>query len=355
VIAAEFLICWLLLLISWGNDMSVSHDYQTTAKSSYSLNGIRIAGVVACLPQQRFDNEFFVDYFSSEEILNVTKSSGVVYRHQVPQGITTADLCTQAASHLLDRLGWHPASLDGVVLMTQTPNQLLPATACRIHNRLGLSKHAFAFDVNLGCSAYPYGLWLAGSLMSSGARRILLLAGDTISCILNPHDRATALLFGDAGSATAIEQQGDDSWSFLLGTDGSGADALQVLPGGFLSMDGSRVFEFTLTEVPQLVQSIDLLHGKGHDHYLLHQANHLILQHIRRKCGINSEKFPINIDRFGNTSSATLPLLLTSNLRDELIVNRRQLALVGYGVGFSWAAASLPVGPIAVADLIELN
>lgn len=346
---------WLSSMTSWTNDMSLPIDQHTAASPSYSLNGIRMVGVVTCLPKQRFNNEYFASHFSSEQILNVTKSTGVVYRHQVPSGITTADLCVQAASHLLERLGWHAASLDGVVLMTQTPNQALPATACRIHSRLGLSKHAFAFDVNLGCSAYPYGLWLAGSLMASGARRILLLAGDTISCILNPKDRGTALLFGDAGSATAIEQQGDDTWSFLLGTDGSGADALQVPPGGWLSMDGSRVFEFTLTEVPKLVQSIDLLHGKSHDYYLLHQANHLILQHLRRKCGINSEKFPINIDRFGNTSSATLPLLLTSNLRDELIDNRRQLALVGYGVGFSWAAASLPLGPLSVADMIELT
>ena len=335
--------------------MSVTDDSSTASNRSYLLNGIHIAGVVTCIPKQRLSNGCFVDHFSPELISSVAKSTGVVYRHHVSTGVTTADLCFSAASHLLEELGWLPASIDGVILMTQTPDQALPATACRVHSRLGLSKQAFAFDVNLGCSAYPYGLWLAGSIMKTGARRILLLAGDTISKILNKNDRATALLFGDAGSATALELDGNDSWSFLLGTDGSGADAIHMPLGGSLAMDGSKVFEFTLTEVPQLVNAIDSLHGRSHDYYLLHQANHLMLQHLRRKCAIPINKFPVNIDRFGNTSSATLPLLLTSNLREELKSHCFQLALVGFGVGFSWAAASLPVGPLAVSDLIEFS
>ena len=240
--------------------------------------------------------------------------------------------------------------------MSQTAPQKLPAMACRVHEKLGLLKTSFAFDINLGCSAYPYGLWIAGSLMKSGPRRILLLAGDTISQIVNPSDRGTSLLFGDAGTATALEKVGNDIWPFLLGTDGKGADSLQTRNNDsidILEMDGPKVFEFTLTEVPRLIKLLDKINRSSNDFYLLHQANRFMLQNIRRKCKLSKESFLINIEDYGNTSCASIPLLITSKLKSILGKDKKQLALIGFGVGFSWAGVSLPIGPISVLKVIS--
>jgi len=306
-----------------------------------SLNGISLAGVVTCLPASQKENLGMTDKFSIDDINQIIKATGVNTRQVAPEGVSTGDLCTKAASDLIEALDWEPKSIDGLILITQTPNQLLPATACRIQNKLGLRTNSFAFDVNLGCSAYPYGLWLAGSLMASGANRILLLAGDTINKIVDPCDRSTAFLFGDAGTATALEKNGKASWEFILGTDGAGANYLQASSDECLKMDGPKVFEFTLQRIPVLLSELDQKIGQPHDYYLLHQANKFIIEHLRRKCKIPRESFPSNIDKFGNTSSASIPLLLTSEL--GYIDNKKgiRLALIGFGVGLSWGAASI--------------
>jgi 3-oxoacyl-[acyl-carrier-protein] synthase-3 len=332
----------------------MASPYSSHSHSSLQLgfNHVRLAGVVACLPDQQVNNTQFTDQFSIEDIKQLSKSTGVESRFLADKRLTAGDLCLQAAIKLLDRLEWPVESVDGVILMTQTPDQLLPATACRIQHQLGLTKATFAFDVNLGCSAYPYGLWLAGSLFSSGAKRILLLAGDTISHIVDPTDRATALLFGDAGTATALEKGESETWHFLLGTDGSGADYLQAPQAGYLSMQGPSVFEFTLREVPPLIDRLNIILGKQHDYYLFHQANRFMIEHLRRKCSIPPDVFPINIGMYGNTSSASLPLLLASNLANSLDAPFARVALVGYGVGLSWAAASIPLIPDSILETI---
>ena len=306
-----------------------------------ALNGISLAGIVTCLPARQIENIGMVDQFSVDDVNQIIKLTGVNNRYVAPEGVSAGDLCMKAASDLLDVLDWDPNSVDGLIFMSQTPNQLLPATACRIQNKLGLRTSSFAFDVNLGCSAYPYGLWLAGSLMSSGANRILLLAGDTINKIVDPCDRSTAFLFGDAGTATALEKNGQASWDFILGTDGSGANYLQASSNKCLKMDGPKVFEFTLQRIPVLLSELDQKIGRSHDYYLFHQANKLIVEHLRRKCKVSKVSCPSNIDKFGNTSSASIPLLLTSELGDIDVGNGLSLALVGFGVGLSWAAASI--------------
>lgn len=285
------------------------------------------------------------DQFSIDDINQVIKTTGVKTRHVAPDSVSAGDLCAKAAIDLMESLGWEPNSIDGLILMTQTPNQLLPATACRIQDKLGLRTSSFAFDVNLGCSAYPYGLWLAGSLMASGANRVLLLAGDTINKIVDPSERSTAFLFGDAGTATALEKKGGTTWEFILGTDGSGANYLQASSDKSLTMDGPKVFEFTLQRIPILLSELEKNNGHPHDYYLLHQANNFILQHLRKKCKIPSESFLSNINKFGNTSSASIPLLLSSELGSINLKKDTRLALVGFGVGLSWAAASISLDP----------
>ena len=306
-----------------------------------SINGVSLSGVVSCLPSSRFDNSQMVDRFPLDDVHQVIKNTGVKTRYVACTSLKTSDLCYTAACELLNQLSWDASTVDGLILMTQTPNQLLPATACRLQNLLGLNTSSFAFDVNLGCSAYPYGLWLAGSLMSSGAKRILLLAGDTINRIVDPNDRSTAFLFGDAGTATALEKKGGDQWNFFLGTDGSGADFLQASSDQYLSMDGPEVFEFTVQRVPPLVSALDDAIGSSHDYYLFHQANKFMLEFLRRKCKIKRESFASNISDFGNTSSASIPLLLSSCLGSLEVKQDLRLSLIGFGVGLSWAASSI--------------
>jgi 3-oxoacyl-[acyl-carrier-protein] synthase-3 len=236
-----------------------------------------------------------------------------------------------------------------------------------------LASHCQAFDVSLGCSGYVYGIWLAATLLTAGCRRVLLLAGDTISRTLDPSDRGTALLFGDAGSATALEKEaGAPRMHFVLGSDGKGASDLVIPGGGFrpfvrdarmregfdpahLFMDGGKVFSFTLAVVPNLVRKTLALAGLqlgDVDAFLLHQANRFMLRHLAKKIGIAPERMPTNIERFGNTSSASIPLLLTSDLAERCTTGPSRLMMVGFGVGLSWASALVELPPLACAETI---
>lgn len=338
--------------------------------------GARIAGVVSCVPSARVGNDVFVEKFGEQGVADVVKMIGVQERRVAAPGTSTQTLCLKAGQHLLAGLDWDPASVDALIFVSQTPDFRLPATACVLQENLGIAPGIVAFDINLGCSGYPYALWLAMMMIQAGtARRVLLAVGDTISRIADPNDRATALLFGDAGTMTAVEAGSEgDKAKFILGADGKGAANLIVPNGAFgsydvagdkrlaekdagcLFMDGGEIFNFTLKSVPPLVASIDALGGRegGHDFYLFHQANLFMIKHLAKKAKVAPEKAPTNIENFGNTSSASIPLLMTSQLADDLRAHSRHLALVGFGVGYSWAAASLAVGPLRVAETIEL-
>ncbi len=340
-----------------------------------STSGARIAGVVSCLPSRLITNDHFLDRFG-DKVHDVVKMTGVEARHWVEDGITTSDLCAAAAERLLDGLNWERGSIDGLLFVSQTPDYRLPATACLLQDRLGLRAGILAFDVALGCSGYPYGLWLAMMMLQTGAaRRILLAVGDTSSIMNDPDDRGTALLFGDAGTVTAIEATtpSADPAFFILGTDGQGADNLIVAEGAFrkreatgkwegrsldkLFMDGGEVFNFTLKAIPSLVKDTMVAAGTqvdDYDMFLFHQANAFIIRHLAKKAKLPPEKVPINIDRYGNTSSATLPLLMTTDRRVELASGQRHVALFGFGVGYSWAAASMRIGPLRCCETITL-
>jgi 3-oxoacyl-[acyl-carrier-protein] synthase-3 len=331
--------------------------------------------VVACVPPRLIENAHFLDRFG-DKVHDVVKMTGVQTRHWVEDGVTTSDLCAAAAERLLDRLGWEKDSVDGLIFVSQTPDYRLPATSCVLQDRLGLRTGILAFDVSLGCSGYPYSLWLAMMMVQTGAaKRILLAVGDTSSIMNDSDDRGTALLFGDAGTVTAVEATSPDSdpAHFILGTDGEGGDNLIVAEGAFrkreatgklegrqldkLFMDGGEVFNFTLKAVPALVKDTMTAAGNAvgdYDMFLLHQANAFMIRHLAKKAKLPPEKVPINIDRYGNTSSATLPLLMATDVADELMSGDRQVAMFGFGVGYSWAAASMRVGPLRCCETITL-
>ena len=339
-----------------------------------TISGARIAGIVSCIPTETVTNEHFRPAFG-DKVDEIAKMTGVRERRWAAKGQTTADLCSAAAARLMDRLGWTADSVDGLIFISQTPDYRLPATGCALHGRLGLRPGAIAFDVNLGCSGYPYGLWLAMMTIKSGAaKRILLAVGDTISKTVDPDDRATAMVFGDAGTVTALEASEDGAPAyFILGSDGAGENNLIIPSGGYkeapeaagryegrkldaLYMDGGEIFNFTLKAVPQLIQETIAMSGspvEAFDAFLLHQANAFMIKHLTKKARLPAEKVPINIDRFGNTSSATIPLLMTSDLAGTLSERSALLGLFGFGVGYSWASAAIEVGPLECAETIE--
>ncbi|MCI0418820.1 MAG: ketoacyl-ACP synthase III, partial [Acidobacteria bacterium] len=168
------------------------------------MTGMAMRGIVACLPEREVFNDRDYPWFEAGEIRKVTAMVGAKSHRAADEATCTSDLCRAAAAKLLEGVGWQPSSVDGLIMTSQTFDYIMPPTSCLLQQALGLPESCASFDVALGCSAYVYGLWLANSLLASGAcHRILLLAGDTPSKFVNPHDRATALLFGDAGTATA--------------------------------------------------------------------------------------------------------------------------------------------------------
>ncbi len=339
--------------------------------------GSKIAGIVACLPTNLIANDYFEQKFGADVVQNVVKIIGVEQRYWATESISTADLCCQAAIHLMSKLDWSPESIDALIFVSQTPDYRLPASACVLHGQLHLASSCLAFDINLGCSAYPYALWLGMNMIQSGAaERVLLAVGDTGSRFVDPTDRATSMLFGDAGTVTALERCHNSTGDtfFILGTDGKGAHNLIIPCGAYkdyslvndsrltdrnpncLFMDGSEIFNFTLQVIPSLVTStIDFSNYQldEFDSFLFHQANSFMLKHIVKKVKLPADKVPINIHKFGNTSSASIPLLMIDKMSDSLREKSMKLAMFGFGVGYSWGSATMNIGPIEVIDIID--
>lgn len=340
-------------------------------------SGIRLAGVWAVAPSAKGTVEDLAGRFGGADARKIADSTGVEERRLAPDGVCASDLCQEAGSRLLRELAWAPDSVDALVFVSQTADYALPATACGLQQRLGLAPSCAAFDVSLGCSGYVYGLWLAGALLQSrAARRVLLLAGDTMTRLVSPFDRATAPLFGDAGTATAIEglPGGGPSWTFVLGTDGAGQAHLIVPAGRFrqasseatrnrtereggnrrsdedLFMDGAEVFAFTLREVPPLVASVLEQSGKTAadiDYVVFHQANQFMLRFLAKKIALPKEKVVLGLKQFGNTTCASIPLAMATELDARLMSGPATLLLAGFGVGWSWAAAVVECGPLS--------
>lgn len=346
-------------------------------------SNVNIKGIVCAVPKNIVKNEDFEKYFPKGDIDKITEMTGVRARRVADSGICTSDLCVAAAAKLMEELNWPADTIDGIIFISQTPDYRLPATSCVIQDKLGLSTECMAFDVNLGCSGYVYGLWMAANFIATGAlKRVLLLVGDTPSKAVAPNDRSTVMLFGDAASATALEMDETSSTvSFILRTDGKGSNNLIIPAGGYrnpvtqenlirevqpdgntrslndLYMDGGEIFNFTIKRVPPLVKdllSVNNLNAKNVDYFIFHQANEFILKHLAKKLKLSQEQTPINIDRYGNTSSASIPLTITSELQNILSCSKKKLAMIGFGVGYSWGGALIDVGPLASLRLLEV-
>lgn len=329
----------------------------------------RIDAIYASVPEQEV---FTADYplFSPEEARSFTKNTGIHARRVAPNGVTCSDLCAHAAEQLLLDMEIRE-EIDLLVFVSQSPDYFLPATAILLQEKLGLKTDCMAFDVNLGCSGYVYGLQIVGQFIQSGAvRKALLLVGDKSTISTAFQDKSTYPLFGDAGTATLLSfSENATPWFFNSGSDGSGKQSI-IIEGGHsrnpygtyseelmdfngnqhsrshLHLDGLDVFNFALSQVPLSIQealSLAQKSIKDLDFLVLHQANGLITKSLARKLSLPMEQCLTSIEQFGNTSSASIPLTLAFHSSE--LASRQNLLFIlsGFGVGFSWASICLKI------------
>jgi len=348
----------------------------------FTISGINLSSLAVAVPAHKISNHNYPFATVKEKDLFI-KTTGIENRRIAPEGLTASDLCFEAARKLHDKI---PAGCDDIgvlIFVSQTPDYLIPPTAIRLQHRLGLPKSCIALDINLGCSGYVYGLSIVASMMkSSGAKKGLLLVGDVSSSVVSSSDKSTAPIFSDAGSATILESSAEENRiHFSLHNDGEGFQAIHIPDGGMRSkfssasleyhkisegiernpthliMNGVDVFNFSLREVAPDAKS--LLHycgkkNKDIDYFIFHQANLLMNEAIRKKLDIPSEKVPYSLHDFGNTSSASIPLTLVTQLADILRNKKLSLMLCGFGVGLSWGTALLETDKINCLPLIEI-
>lgn len=349
----------------------------------FNVPKTRVRGISACVPKKEESN-YDYEYTSEKERQAFIKMTGIETRRVAEKGVTTADLCYHAAEKLVSELQWDKQEIDALVFITQSPDYILPATSVILQDRLGLPKTTMAYDVNLGCSGYVYGMSQLASLISTGGiKKALMLVGDVSTATASKRDKSTYLLFGDAGTATAMEY--DDrapDMTFNLQSDGSGYDAIIIPEGGLrhfineksfeykeygdgmvrngiqVALNGEKVFHFSMREVvPNIKELVENQLGKtldDFDYYLLHQANMLMNNSIRRKLKQGKEKFPNSIQRYGNTSSASVPLTIVAELQEALTNKTKDLILSGFGVGLSWGSVNIHAENLVIPDIVEV-
>jgi 3-oxoacyl-[acyl-carrier-protein] synthase III len=334
----------------------------------------KIRAICSSVPERVFDNLTETTAFDPKEVEKVVRMAGVRRRYVASDRICSSDLCATAAKRLLDHLEWDPKSIDALIFVTQTQDYLLPSTACLVQHWLGLADGCAAFDVGLGCSGYPYGLWLASMMVSTGGfKRVLMLHGETPTRFSDKSDRSVALLFGDAGSATAVEAEPDDGptpWWFSLHTDGSGWRDLIIEGGGFrdrfpadpkknfVSMNGAGIFNFAIRAVPSVIEETLVASSTDSatiDYFILHQSNLFIMRHLAQKMKIPQDKIPLSIQEFGSAGGPSIALTLTQGKLNRPNERALRLLLVGYGVGLSWGTALVSLGPDAVLDHVVVS
>jgi len=347
----------------------------------FTVPNVKLSGIAACVPKQTEDNKDFSLLSENERELFI-KTVGIRYRRVAEEGVTASDLCFAAAEKLLNDLNWNRREIKILVFITQTPDYLIPNTSSILQEKLKLSKNCLAFDVNLGCSGYVYGLSIVSSLLQNiVGGKALLLVGDISTKTISMQDKSTAPLFSDAGTATALEFALNHDIHFNLQTDGKEFDDIIIPDGGYrnpvseksfelkeyeggilrndlaMKLDGLKIFNFALREIAPNINTLlseKRIEKSSVDYFVFHQANLLMLESVRKKLQIEAEKVPYSLYDYGNTSSATVPLTMLVKLREKLVSQKLSLLLSGFGVGLSWGSAYIETENIVCSELIEI-
>lgn len=339
-----------------------------------SFKNVRIAGFSTGVPKNVESNEVVdSEQYSASSFI----ASTGVKNHRISEEFTAGDLCFYAAEKLISDLGWEKNEIEAIIFVSQHADYILPATACIIQDRLGLSKECYTADLALGCSGWVYGLSTVVSLVACGTiKKALLMSGDAKRRInyIDP-------LFGHAGAVTAIEfQEGAPDIQFYFGTDGSGYDAIIIPDGGARNqfsdksfvpedvdghvlnrlqsrMKGMDVFAFGITWGPKSIKRLAEHFDFNYldcDYFVFHQANLLMNEKIRAKLKMPAEKVPYCLQDFGNTASASIPLTIVSQLRGKFENKKTSFIGCGFGVGLSWGAVKFETENVVVSELVEV-
>jgi 3-oxoacyl-[acyl-carrier-protein] synthase-3 len=339
-----------------------------------TIRNVRYAGMATCVPKRVVSNIDDCPPHIRAARERLVRNIGIETRRVCSEWQYFSDLAFDATERLLDELKWERDEIDALIVVTQSPDYPIPSTAIIMQDRLKLKQTTIAFDINLGCSAYAFGLHVLGSMISAGGiKKGLLLVGDKSGSVLDP-------LFSDAGTATALEYDPDaPPMYFDLNSDGSGYQAIMLPVGGHrepygiqhlvpvkdddgiyrspsnLILDGPAVLSFSTQRIPPAVR--DLLEYAGCsteqvDYFIFHQANRMINETIRKKLGLPVEKVPSTLHDFGNTSGASLPVTMTARIRESLMEGKKRVLLSGFGIGLSWGSCIVDIDNAVFPEMI---
>lgn len=340
-------------------------------------NNVGIRAMSACVPKNVVYNKDLGYLIPEEEIEKTIQNIGINERRIADADCCASDLCYKAAVQLMQDNEIDPQSIDVLLFMSQTSDYRIPATAPLLQHRLGLSIDTLAMDLTLGCSGFVFALSTAYAYANMGLR-VLLLDGETFSKIVNKRDKVDWPLYGDGATATLVEKDEFGESVFMLHSDGSGRDAVIVNDGmrnpitaeslvekeqeegnirnGLeVFMDGMAVFNFAMKRVPKSIKALAEASGitlDDIDWMVFHQANRFMTDFFVKKLKLNPEKVPYCIDRYGNTSSTSVPLTMVSELHDKLKDSDR-VVMAGFGAGLSWGVANIVMNGCKISPVIE--
>ncbi|MFO0725719.1 MAG: ketoacyl-ACP synthase III [Myxococcota bacterium] len=350
---------------------------------------MRVVGLSACVPKNVVTASVAYERFPKAEVDRIIANIGVKQHREIDEATTGGDLAVIAAAKLLEALQWPKESVDALVYITLSPDHLAPGSSTKLAQDLGLRNSLLAFDMTLGCSGYTHGLLICEALLQAGlVKRVLMLCGEGSTGRFRPGVRScttsanlgNALLFGDAGSCTALEAGPTEIRAKTFGADGTGYENIIIpafgarLPGradhfeykpdpkgdlrreADLVLNGAEIFTFSIRRVPPMFDEMAKLSGWGPDdvdYYVFHQANKFMLDFLRKKLKLPETKVPISIDEFGNTSSVSIPLTMVVRCQ-EALQKKTKWMLLGFGLGFSWSSVALESQGILTLPLIEV-
>lgn len=350
--------------------------------SYLKIRNVALKGLATVVPKE-IESIINLECFSEGEGEKVSQVTGIIERRVAPENMVCSDYCVIAAERLIDSLKWEKDSVDVIVYVPLARDYNEPNTANILQSKIGLSIECMAIDMPMACSGYIYGLSVLASILQNGnLKRGLLFVGDTQSKMISRFDKTLWPINGDSASVTALEFDVNvDPMSFILRSDGSGYEALIAPASGVreyptaksfemetvadgiirsrnnIQMDGMAVFNFAIRQPYKAIS--DLCEREGIDiscvdYLLLHQANRMIDEKIRKKLKLPEDKVPYSLDEYGNSSSGTIPMTMSARLRRPLEDKKLNLILCGFGAGLSWGAAHITTDKIKVLPIIEI-
>lgn len=346
------------------------------------IDNVKIAGIAACVPPKRVDNMESDLIEDKHELEKYIETTGVRYRYIAEDGICSSDLCMAAAEKLIAEMNIDKSEIGCLIMVTQTPDYIFPATACVLQDRMGLSQNCMSFDITMSCPGWIYGLSVMSSIISAGKiKKGLLLVGETSTKAKSPYDRVN-LLAGDAGTATILEfSEGANPMYFSMHTDGSNYRSLIIPDGGYRNpispksfeyyeckdgikrnrtqsnMEGEDILSFAMHAGPkcikELLEHFELSKDEV-NYFLIHQANRMINKLVQKRLRVEDERCPYNIEEFGNSSSTTIPLMIVNKLQDTL--GGKKIVACGFGTGLAWGAIYFePSNDCVICSLVHLT